>query len=137
MYEELQEIAHGDPWMVRKRLLEWIALNVDKPKPLPRTSKQNKALHVDCQLIAEKLNDAGLDQRKVLKPEIDIPWTMEAVKERIWKPVMKTLYGHDSTKDLKIQREIELIHETIMRHLGEKHGVEWHDFPTKQHEKQT
>lgn len=95
-----------------------------------RSTNQNKALHVDFELIAEKLNDAGLDMRKVLKPSYNIPWTKESVKEHLWKPIMKVVTGKESTTELeKYSDEIELIHEIIMRELGEKFGVEWHDFP--------
>ena len=100
-----------------------------------RTSQQNRGLHKDCALIAEKLNDAGLDMRTMVKPHINIPWTTESVKECIWKPIMKAMYGHASTTQLaKLEGEIEKIHEVIMRELGEKHGIEYHDFP---HEKKT
>ena len=37
-----------------------------------RTEQQNKALHVYYRILADELNDKGLDMRKVLKPEIDI-----------------------------------------------------------------
>ena len=104
-----------------------------------RTSQQNRALHKDCALIAEKLNDAGLDMRTMIKPNINIPWTTEAVKECIWKPIMKALYGHSSPTELaKIEGEIDKIHQVIMRELGEKYGIEHHDFPVdkkKQEEK--
>lgn len=123
-----------EPWLVRKALRDFIEQNEGGDKA--RTSKQNSALHVDCQLIADKLNDAGLDQRAVLKPGIEIPWTMKAVKEMIWRPFMKALYHKESTTELNKQQEIEHIHAVIMRELGEKHGIEWHEFPSKhqQHE---
>ena len=38
-------------------------------------------------MIANALNDAGLDMKKVLKPEIDIPWNTATVKEYLWRPV--------------------------------------------------
>lgn len=97
-----------------------------------RTNQQNKALHHDCRMIADKLNDAGLDMRQVLKPNVDIPWTTESVKEYIFKPIMKAMYNKDSTTDLdKSNQEIEKIHDTIMRHLGEKFGIEDHEFPSE------
>lgn len=94
-----------------------------------RTNEQNRALHLDCKMIAEKLNESGLDMRKVLKPTINIPWTTQSVKEHIFKPIMKAMYGHDSTTELPKTYEIDKIHEVIMRELGEKHGIEWHNFP--------
>ena len=35
-----------------------------------RTIQQNRALHLYFQLIADRLNDAGLDMRVVLKPDM-------------------------------------------------------------------
>ena len=46
-----------------------------------RTSQQNRAMHLFFARLVEALNDAGLDMKKVLKPEIDIPWSQTAVKE--------------------------------------------------------
>ena len=38
-----------------------------------RTPRQNRSLHMWLRMVADDLNNAGLDQRKVLKPEIAIP----------------------------------------------------------------
>jgi len=94
-----------------------------------RTSDQNRALHLDCKLIAEKLNDAGLDMRRVLKPTYNIPWTTDSVKEHLFKPVMNAMFGHTSTTELQKFYEIDKIHDVLMRELGEKFGIESHEFP--------
>lgn len=87
-----------------------------------RTLTQNKALHKFYQLLADELNDAGLDQRKVLKPSVDIPWTRQAVKEQIWRPVQEAQLGKRSTTELTTT-EIDQVFDTITRHLGEKFGI--------------
>ena len=56
-----------------------------------RTGQQNRALHKGCELLADALNDAGLDMRVVLKPEINIPWTKTSVKEYIIRPIMRAM----------------------------------------------
>ena len=94
-----------------------------------RTPVQNNAIHKDCDLIAQKLNDMGLDMRTLLKQEVNIPWTVATVKEFIYKPFLKKLYNKESTKELEKHEEIEKLHDTIMRELGEKKGVEYHPFP--------
>lgn len=133
---DLVAIYEGDPWHVRRLLKKFIdeAVITDEPaeKPkVPRTGAQNRALHLDCRLIAEKLNAAGKDMRLVLKATYVVPWTTESVKEHIFRPIMKALTGKESTTDLqKGGGEIEHIHDVIMRELGEKHGIEWHDFPS-------
>ena len=91
-----------------------------------RSIQQNKALHKYCNNLAEALNEAGLDQRKVLKPGIDIPWTMESVKDNLYKPILKALTGKESTIDMSTT-DPSLVYEVLNRHMGEKHGitVEW------------
>lgn len=97
-----------------------------------RTPQQNSALHLDFTLIADALNDAGLEMNKVLT--IDIPWSPYAVKEFLWKPVMKAKTGKESTRELdKTSGEIDEIHDIIMRTLGQKHGVEYIPFPSEEH----
>lgn len=110
-----------------------IEVEVEKPKRTTRTGQQNRALHLDCALIAEKLESAGIDWKLLIKTDgVDVPVSTETVKEFLFRPVMKLLYGIESTKDLmKTEGQIEKIHETIMRTLGQKHGIEWHDFPTE------
>ena len=87
-----------------------------------RTVQQNKALHLYFQMVADTLNDAGLDMRKTLKPTVSIDWTGETVKEYMWRPVMKTQLGKTSTTELDTA-EITRVWETINRFLGENHGV--------------
>jgi len=93
-----------------------------------RTSTQSNALHLFCKLLADSLNEAGLDVRKVVKPTFNIPWTKESVKEYIWRPFQKALFQTTSTRDLSKLEQIDLIHKTIMRELGEKHGLEFIPF---------
>lgn len=97
----------------------------------PRTGQQNRALHKGCELIAASLNGAGLDMRTVLKPEIDIPWTKESVKEYIIRPVMKAMTTKSSTTTLSKIGEIEAIWDTVMRFLMEKHHIEYIPFPSE------
>jgi len=93
-----------------------------------RTIQQNKALHVFFTLVAEGLNDAGLDMKKVLKPSVDIPWSKETVKDYLWKPIQKIQLKKEHTSELTT-KEIDLIYDTLTRHLGEKFGF-YEPFPS-------
>ena len=96
-----------------------------------RTQTQNRALHMGFTLLADSLNLSGLDMRALLKPEINLPWTQYTVKEHLFKPFMHLMTGKESTKDLtKTGGEIEQIWNTLMRELGEKHGIEFIPFPS-------
>lgn len=87
-----------------------------------RTQLQNKSLHLWYVLLAKELNAAGLDMRTVLKPEIDIPWTAETVKEHLWRKVQIAHSGKSSTAELTTN-EITAIYEILNKHIGEKFGV--------------
>jgi len=101
----------------------------EKEKP-SRTSTQNSALHLGFQLIADALNGAGLDMRKVLKPEISMDWNTLTVKEYLFKPVMKLMTLKDSTTKLDKTAEIDKVWETVMRFLMENHHIEYINFPS-------
>ena len=87
-----------------------------------RTLQQNRALHKYFEMLAGTLNSAGLDMRVVLKPGVDIPWSKNSIKEYIWRPIQEAQLRKKSTTELKTN-EINLIWETINRHLSEKFGV--------------
>lgn len=95
-----------------------------------RTSTQNKAIHLLFTHLSDDLNTKGLDMRVVLKPEIQILWTPESVKREIWKPIMKAMYGIESTTEMNTD-QVSKIYEQIAKLLGEKFGVEL-EFPSKE-----
>jgi len=95
-----------------------------------RTSQQNRALHLYFETISKELNDAGLDMKTVLKPEIDIPWTKDTVKDYLWRPVQKALLGKESTTKLLKNGDIEKIIDILQRHLGDKIGFTLPSFPS-------
>jgi len=87
-----------------------------------RTNQQNRALHVLFNLLAEELNEHGLDMKKTLKPEVDIPWNPVTVKEYLWRPIQQAQLHKTSTKDLTT-KEIDEVFDTINKHLGERLGI--------------
>jgi len=91
-------------------------------EPKQRTKQQNKALHKYFTILAEELNAAGLDMRKVLKPEVEIPWTTQSVKNCLWRPLMQIMVDQISTTDMET-KDITLIYETLNRHLSTKFGI--------------
>lgn len=88
-----------------------------------RTLKQNKSLHLFFRLLADELNNAGLDMRKTLKPSINIPWTDKNIKEFIWKPIMESMLVKKSTTEMNTS-EMTKVWEVINQNIGEKFGVE-------------
>lgn len=94
-----------------------------------RTKKQNKAMHLAFTLLADQLNDMGLDMKKMIR--VDIPWTPQTVKEWLFKPIMEAMLLKDSTTELDT-KEISDVWEVLMKNLAEKRGVEYIEFPSEE-----
>ena len=80
-------------------------------------------------MLAEELNQAGLDMRKTLRRDIEIPWNAATVKEFLWRPVQKTVTGKDSSTRIT-KTETNAVWEILNRHLGDKFGIHV-PFPSK------
>ena len=94
-----------------------------------RTLTQNKAMHKYFELLAEALNEAGYDMKRLLKEEVDIPWTKESVKEHLWKPIQEIMIKAKSTTELNTAQPNN-IYLVLSRHIGEKTGV-YVDWPNR------
>lgn len=79
-------------------------------------------------MLADELNQAGLDQRKVLKPSVSIPWTPEAAKEQLWRPIQEAMFSKRSTTELS-KGEVGRVEEVLVRHLGERFGLQAPQWP--------
>ena len=88
-----------------------------------RTTLQNSALYKYFELVAEALNDAGLEiHMEYLGKITEVPWNKEAVKERLWLPIMEAMTGKTSTAKMD-RNEVSDVFETLYRHLAEKHSI--------------
>ena len=93
--------------------------------PQPRTLTQNASLWLWFTLLADELNSAGLDMKKVLKPNVDIPWSKDSIHDFIWIPIQKVLLKKDHSADL-LKHEVSEVFDVLNRHLGErKKGKDW------------
>lgn len=98
-----------------------------------RTLTQNRALHLWCRMLADELNAAGLDMKRVIKPEVDIPWTGASVKEYLWRPIQEAQLQKRSTTEAD-RTEYTEVYETLSRHLAEKLGIKAPEWPRRQKE---
>lgn len=87
-----------------------------------RSDVQNNALHKYCEMLAESLNSAGLDMRKVLKPEVEIPWNKDSVKDELWRPIQIAMTKKKSTTE-PLRGQYGEIYETLNRHMSQKFGI--------------
>lgn len=113
---------------VAKLLMSKQTVELSIPKQ-GRTLKQNNSIHKYFELLAQALSDSGLDMKKTLKPEAEIPWTGDSVKKFLWVPIQKAQLGTNSTTELST-KDIDKVYETLNRHLGEKFGI-FVDFPNQ------
>ena len=94
---------------------------IENPNAI-RTTLQNKCLHKGLRSIADELNASGQDMRKVLKEGVEIPWTMESVKEFMFNPIAEVMFDGRTSSDLSTT-EIQQVWDVLNRHTGEKCGV--------------
>ena len=97
-------------------------LNAAPVKKGSRTNQQNRALHLWLKKLVLALDNAGLDMKRVLKPETDIPWSLDSAKEYLWRPLQLAMLGKESTKDLDTT-EVSQVYETLNRHMANKFGI--------------
>lgn len=95
-----------------------------------RTKQQNRALHKLFAQLADVLNDSGYDMKAVLKPEVEIPWTPESVKNHLWRPIQEIMIDVESTADCKTV-DYKPVYETLCRHLSGKLGIVPPPFPDR------
>src|SRR3990167_3370994 len=85
-YQELKRIVELKPWHREAELIKFL----NELSPIQqRTPQQNKGLHLFFTQLAEALNLAGLEMKVVLKGDTQIWWTLETVKEYLWRPLQK------------------------------------------------
>lgn len=89
-----------------------------------RTLTQNRAIHKYLSMLSEDLNNAGLDMKKVIKDEVDIPWDEEGgnAKEMLWRPIQMAMKLPKSTADLSTI-EVNQVYQVLSRHMSVKHNI--------------
>ena len=87
-----------------------------------RSGAQNAALHSMFRRLATQLNDAGFGIPHPFKKELEIPWTEVSTKELLYKPIVISMFGTDTSTALTKE---ELTHsvEVLLGRLAEITGV--------------
>lgn len=107
-------------------------LEVDhRVKGKARTVQQNKSLHLWLGQLSEKLNEVGWDMKKTLAHHIEIPWDKDGrnAKERLFKPVLETITGKQSTTEAD-RKQYNEAYEVLARFFGER-GVQVPPWPSE------
>jgi nicotinamide riboside kinase len=87
---------------------------------MTRTVQQNRALHKYLALVAATLNAENLGVTVVLKP--DTEWSMEGVKEMMWKPIQQAVLGKSSTTKLT-RTELTEVYDIMNKALAERFDI--------------
>lgn len=96
-----------------------------------RTELQNRALHKFFEILAEEMNETGIDFRSVILelPKADISATKQNIKDMIWRPVQKALLLKKSTTQLTT-KEIDVIYNHLNRFFAEHFKFQIPNFPS-------
>jgi len=90
-----------------------------------RTTQQNKAIHKYCSLLAQAFNDSGLDMKAVLaEKEAEVSWSMDSVKEVIWKQIQVAMYPDKASTTQLETNEVSLVYNQIARHMAVKFNID-------------
>lgn len=96
-----------------------------------RTLTQNSALHLYFNIVAEALQEKGLDFAKVISIPVDMQITADIVKNFMWRPIQKAMFGIESTIKLKKTEQIEMIYDVINKKLSESFEI-YIPFPNRE-----
>ena len=107
---------------VTKDTLESLRLKVKKVKPMQdyRTEAQNNALHLWFDQLSEELKKSQIPLQLIFKQGFELEPTPEAIKEFIWRPTQKAMFGKKSTTKLWKTGEIDAIYDAINRAIVER-----------------
>ena len=84
-----------------------------------RSDRQNRALWLFFSILAEELNNSGYDMRTLIKKEVDISWTKNSIREYLWQPFQKAMFGEISTRKLTTE-QINQIYDQINKVVAER-----------------
>lgn len=89
----------------------------------PRSIKQNRAAHLWFTHLADSLNDAGLEMKVVLAKRSEIWWTPEAIKEVLFKGVMRAMYPSKNSTTQLTTAEFSKVTESLQMLLARDYGL--------------
>ncbi len=95
-----------------------------RKKTKKRTLSQNAALHRYCELIAIKMNDAGIDQKELVgkfKDGFSLPVSDWMIKD-IFRTVGLAKFKKESTADLET-KEMSEVYQLVDSRFGEVTGI--------------
>lgn len=93
-------------------------LRIDVKTGKQRSDQQRKALQVYCKNVAYVLNDKGITFKMFFKDGFEVPWTMDIVKDEVWRPVQRAILNKESTTK-PLTNEYQQVFEPLNLKLSE------------------
>ena len=92
-----------------------------KPYKGERSSQQNRALHLFFRMVADQLNELGLEfHYSGLKGlELTTRYTEDIVKNFVWRPIQIAMFDKESTRKIN-HEEINEILDVITKFFGDR-----------------
>ena len=105
-----QELSDLEGKVVSIEIKKWVK---------QRTLSQNNALHLYCQLLSQEFMARGIEMRDIIREEVPIQFTPEAVKIYLWKPIQIAMFGKRSTTQLTTT-EVGEIYDQLNKIISER-----------------
>ena len=93
-----------------------VRLRLEKTNIKNRTALQNNSIHLLFKKTADELNGAGLDIKQAIPARVQ--WSLQSVKDYIWRTLQKARTGKDSTTQLNTT-EIDEVYDEYNKYLSE------------------
>ncbi len=116
---------------IKKQWYEHRYLKVKVSPGKIRSLTENASLHLFCDMLADLLNAMSLDQRAVLKPEVEIPWDGASVKKNLWKPIQNAVIGEVKTSKAA-RGQYSKVYNILAHHMATKLSVTIPEWPSKE-----
>lgn len=83
-----------------------------------RTNAQNNAIHAFLRELSKNLNAAGFDLLSFpWKEGVEIPWSLELAKERLWVPIQQVVTDKKKTSELTTA-EVDKVYQPLARKIS-------------------
>ena len=88
---------------------------------MDRTYRQNRTIHLLFRRMAEALNEAGFEISHPFKPDLEIPWSEESVKDLLYRPIITSYFkvARSSLLDTaQLSESMEILVDAVNRNTG-------------------
>lgn len=96
-------------------------IEIDIKNQSVRTILQNRALHKYFTIIANELNDLGIEYQYtgISGKTFELRYTTDLVKTFIWKPIQLALFNIESTTKINTQQINEIV-DVLTKFFGDR-----------------